>query len=138
MVEYDINLCFGISCVWLVYIVVWLIDLFVEEVDCVCVGIVEKIYVCGVCICLKNILLESWMGVVMGFIKIGMVLFEGCSVMFMGVLVGGWFGEGMVFKNELCCYDIVVLCDMCMVFMDCVIFMWLVENSVVFNCFLVK
>ena len=138
MAEHDTNSRPGISRARLAHIAAWSIDLPGDEADRACAGIVEKTYARGACICPKNTLLESWTGVVTGLIKIGTVSPEGRSITFTGVPAGGWFGEGTVLKNEPRRYDIVALRDTRMAFMERATFMWLVENSVAFNRFLVK
>jgi CRP-like cAMP-binding protein len=50
---------------------------------------------------------------------------------------GAWFGEGSVLKNEARRYDVVALRDTRLALMDRSTFLWLFENSVGFNRFLV-
>ena len=54
-----------------------------------------------------------------------------------GLTAGAWFGEGTVLKNELRRYDVVALRDTRLAMMDRRTFVWLFENSVGFNRFLV-
>jgi CRP-like cAMP-binding protein len=55
-----------------------------------------------------------------------------------GLSAGGWFGEGSVLKGEARMYDIVALRDCRIASMNRATFMWLYENSVGFNRFLVR
>ena len=128
----------GISRARLARIAAWAVYLPDDEAERAAAGIVEKTFARGACICPKNTLLESWTGVVTGLVKVGTVSREGRSVTFTGVPAGGWFGEGTVLKNEPRRYDIVALRDTRMAFMNRATFMWLFENSVVFNRFLVE
>ncbi len=50
---------------------------------------------------------------------------------------GAWFGEGTVLKNETRRYDTIALRDTRLALMDRVTFMWLMDNSVAFNRFMV-
>jgi CRP-like cAMP-binding protein len=56
---------------------------------------------------------------------------------FAGVGAGGWFGEGTVIKQEPRKYDVVALRDTHLALLNRATFMWLFENSVGFNRFLV-
>ena len=55
-----------------------------------------------------------------------------------GIRAGGWFGEGTVLKNEPRHYDLVALRDTRLALMERATFLWLFENSVAFNRFLVR
>jgi CRP/FNR family cyclic AMP-dependent transcriptional regulator len=63
---------------------------------------------------------------------------SGKAVTLAGLRAGGWFGEGTVLKNEVRQYDLVALRDTRMALMDRSTFLWLFENSVGFNRFLVR
>lgn len=128
----------GVSRARLAHIAAWSLALPEDEAARAAAGIVERTYPRGACICPRNTVLESWTGVVTGLIKIGTVSREGRSVTFTGVPAGGWFGEGTVLKNEARRYDIIALRSTRMAFMDRPTFMWLAENSVAFNGFLVR
>jgi CRP-like cAMP-binding protein len=62
----------------------------------------------------------------------------GKAVTLAGIRAGGWFGEGTVLKNEPRHYDLVALRDTRMALMERATFLWLFENSVAFNRFLVR
>jgi CRP-like cAMP-binding protein len=55
-----------------------------------------------------------------------------------GLRTGGWFGEGSVLKDEPRQYDLAALRDTRLALMNRPTFMWLFENSVGFNRFLVR
>jgi len=61
---------------------------------------------------------------------------EGIEVSFLVVSAGGWFGEGTLLKAERRRYDIIALRDSRIALMPLPTFMWLVNNSLSFNQFL--
>jgi CRP/FNR family transcriptional regulator, cyclic AMP receptor protein len=101
-------------------------------------GIVEKTYAKGAYICHRGDRLDPWIGVVSGLIKLSTVSRAGKAVSLVGVRAGGWFGEGTVLKNEPRQYDLVALRETRIALMDRATFLWLFENSVAFNRFLVR
>jgi CRP/FNR family cyclic AMP-dependent transcriptional regulator len=76
-------------------------------------------------------------GVVSGLARMGIVSRRGKATSFAGLTAGAWFGEGTVLKNEARRYDVVALRDTRLAMMDRSTFLWLFENSVGFNRFLV-
>ena len=82
--------------------------------------------------------LDAWTGVSDGLLKIATVSRSGKAVTLAGMRTGGWFGEGTVLKNEPRQYDLVVLRDTRLALMERATFLWLFENSVGFNRFLVR
>lgn len=78
------------------------------------------------------------MGVVSGLVKIGAITSAGKAVTLAGMPPGMWFGEGTLLKSEGRMYDISVLRDTRLALMNRATFMWLFENSVGFNRFLVN
>ncbi len=116
----------------------WSADLSEQEFEHARRGIVEKAYGKGAYICHRGDRLDSWAGVTEGLVKLSTVSRNGKAVMLAGLRAGGWFGEGTVLKNELRQYDLVALRDTRMALMDRSTFLWLFENSVGFNRFLVK
>jgi CRP-like cAMP-binding protein len=101
-------------------------------------GIVEKAFSKGAYICHRGDRLDSWTGVVSGLIKLSVVSRGGKGVTLAGVRTGGWFGEGTVLKDEPRQYDLVALRDTRVALMNRPTFLWLFENSVGFNRFLVR
>ena len=71
-------------------------------------------------------------------VKLSIVSRSGKAVTLHGIRAGGWFGEGTVLKNEPRHYDLVALRDTRMALMERATFLWLFENSVAFNRFLVR
>ena len=82
--------------------------------------------------------LDSWTGVVSGLLKLGTTSISGKLVTLAGLRAGGWFGEGTVLKGEARMYDLIALRDTELALMNRTTFLWLFENSVAFNRFLVR
>jgi CRP-like cAMP-binding protein len=118
-------------------IAVWARDLNEREIEIARAGIIEKSFGANECVCMRGDRFEYWTGVVTGLIRIGNVSRAGKSVSYTGLTAGAWFGEGTVLKNEARRYDVVALRDTRLAMMDRSTFFWLLENSVVFNRFLV-
>lgn len=116
----------------------WSADLSERELEQARRGIVEKAYDKGAFICHRGDRLDSWTGVVSGLIKLSTVSRSGKAVSLAGIRAGGWFGEGTVLKNEARQYDLVTLRDTRIALMDRATFLWLFENSVAFNRFLIR
>ncbi|OYX87133.1 MAG: Crp/Fnr family transcriptional regulator, partial [Azorhizobium sp. 35-67-5] len=116
----------------------WSADLTEREFEQARRGIVEKAYGKGAYICHRGDRLDSWSGVTAGLVKLGTVSRNGKAVTLAGLRAGGWFGEGSVLKSEPRQYDLVALRDTRMALMDRNTFLWLFENSVGFNRFLVR
>jgi CRP/FNR family cyclic AMP-dependent transcriptional regulator len=116
----------------------WSSDLSDQEIEQARRGIIEKAYAKGASICHRGDRLDSWTGVVSGLIKLSTVSRSGKAVSLAGIRAGGWFGEGTVLKNEPRQYDLVTLRDTRMALMDRATFLWLFENSVAFNRFLIR
>ncbi len=116
----------------------WSADLSDRELEQARRGIVEKAYDKGAFICHRGDRLDSWTGVVSGLIKLSTVSRSGKAVSLAGIRAGGWFGEGTVLKNETRQYDLVTLRDTRIALMDRATFLWLFENSVAFNRFLIR
>lgn len=116
----------------------WSHDLPDQEFERARRGIVEKSYAKGTYVFHRGDRLDSWTGVSEGLLKIAAVSRSGKAVTLAGIRTGGWFGEGTVLKNEPRQYDLVVLRDTRLALMERGTFMWLFENSVGFNRFLVR
>lgn len=116
----------------------WSLDLREPEFEHARRGIVEKSYAKGAYVCHRGDRLDSWTGVTDGLIKLGAVSRSGKAVTLAGIRAGGWFGEGTILKNEVRQYDLVALRDTRLALMDRSTFLWLFENSVGFNRFLVR
>jgi CRP-like cAMP-binding protein len=116
----------------------WTRDLNDGEFERARKGIVEKTFPKGAYICHRGDRLDAWTGVAEGLIKLGAVSRAGKAVTLAGIRAGGWFGEGTVLKNEPRQYDLVALRNTRLVLMNKATFLWLFENSVAFNRFLVR
>ena len=116
----------------------WSLDLREPEFEHARRGIVEKSYAQGGYICHRGDRLESWTGVTAGLVKLSTVSRAGKAATLAGIRAGGWFGEGTVLKNEPRHYDLVALRDTRIALMERSTFLWLFENSVAFNRFLVR
>ena len=118
-------------------IAAWSRELNEREIDIARGGIVEKSYRANEFIFMRGDQFEYWTGVVTGLARMGIVSRGGKAASFAGLTAGAWFGEGTVLKNEPRRYDVVALRDTRLAMMDRKTFVWLFENSVGFNRFLV-
>src|SRR6476659_5655960 len=109
-----------------------------REIEIARAGISEKSYRANEYIFMRGDEFEYWTGVVTGLARMGIVSRGGKAASFAGLTAGAWFGEGSVLKNEARRYDVMALRDTRLALMDRKTFMWLFENSVAFNRFLVK
>jgi len=116
----------------------WSRDLNDKEFEQARRGIVERTFPQGAYICHRGDRLDAWTGVASGLIKLSTVSRTGKAVTLAGVRAGGWFGEGTILKDEPRQYDLVALRDTGMALMNRSTFLWLFENSVAFNRFLVR
>jgi CRP/FNR family transcriptional regulator, cyclic AMP receptor protein len=101
-------------------------------------GTIEKAFAKGSYICHRGDKLDAWLGVTEGLLKLGTISETGKDVTLTGLRTGGWFGEGSVLKDEPRQYDLAALRDTRLALMNRPTFMWLFENSVGFNRFLVR
>ena len=90
----------------------------------------------GSLVCRKGEAVEYWIGVIDGLVKMANVSPDGKPTSFVGVGPGGWFGEGSLLKDEPRRYDIVALRESEIAYMPRATFMWLLDNSMPFNRFL--
>jgi CRP-like cAMP-binding protein len=116
----------------------WSHDLSKSEFDHARRGIIEKSFPKGSYISHRGDRFDPWTGVVSGLIKLSTLSQSGKAVTLAGIRSGGWFGEGSLLKNEVRQYDLVALRDTRMALMNRATFLWLFENSVAFNRFLVR
>jgi CRP-like cAMP-binding protein len=116
----------------------WSRELNEREIEIARAGIVEKSYRADEFIFMRGDPFEYWTGVVTGLARMGIVSRGGKAASFAGLTAGAWFGEGSVLKNEPRRYDVVALRDTRLAMMNRGTFVWLFENSVGFNRFLVR
>jgi CRP/FNR family transcriptional regulator, cyclic AMP receptor protein len=115
----------------------WSRHLKPEEIDATCAGIVERSFAANERIFLRGDQFDYWTGIVTGLARMSTVSRGGKATTFTGMSAGAWFGEGSVLKNEPRRYDVIALRDTRLALMERPTFMWLFENSVGFNRFLV-
>jgi CRP-like cAMP-binding protein len=115
----------------------WSRHLKSEEVDVASAGVVERSFAANEHIFLRGDQFDYWTGIVTGLARMSTVSRSGKATTFAGMSAGAWFGEGSVLKNEPRRYDVVALRDTRAALMERPTFMWLFENSVGFNRFLV-
>ena len=87
-------------------------------------------------VCCKGEMVENWLAIIDGVVKMNNFSSNGKSVTFIGVPPGGWFGEGTVLKNEVLKYDAMALRDSRIARMPAATLMWLLDNSLPFSRFL--
>ena len=119
-------------------IAAWSRELNEREIEVARAGIVEKSYSADEFIFMRGDHFDFWTGMVSGLARMGIVSRGGKETSFTGLTAGSWFGEGSVLKNEARRYDVVALRDTRLALMDRATFIWLFENSVGFNRFLVR
>jgi CRP-like cAMP-binding protein len=117
---------------------VWAGDLGEAEIDRARRGTIEKTFAKGAYIGHRGDRLDYWTGVVQGLVKISTISQSGKAMTFAGIARGGWFGEGSILKDEPRQYDLVALRETRLAMMNRATFLWLYENSVGFNRFLVR
>lgn len=117
---------------------IWARDLAAHEVERAAQGITERNYAKGSYICHRGDRLDYWTGVISGLVKMSAVSETGKAVTFAGLGNGGWFGEGTILKGEARKYDLVALRETKLAMMNRATFMWLYENSIGFNHYLLR
>ncbi len=81
---------------------------------------------------------NHWVGVIDGMVKINAGNSQGRSATFTGVPAGGWLGEGSLLKPEKRRYDVVALRDSRIAFLPKREFMYLLNESIPFNRYLLE
>ncbi|GGC09845.1 Crp/Fnr family transcriptional regulator [Pseudoduganella buxea] len=87
-------------------------------------------------VCRKGEVVDNWVGIIAGMVKMNNFSPSGKSVTFTGVPPGGWFGEGSLLKDEHRKYDAMALRDSRIARMPAETFLWLLETSLPFTRFL--
>jgi CRP-like cAMP-binding protein len=116
----------------------WSRELTRAEIEVARAGITERSYGTGESVFMRGDIFAYWAGMVSGLARMGGVSRDGKETSLAGLTAGAWFGEGSVLKNEPRRYDVVALRDSRVALMERSAFMWLFENSVGFNRFLVR
>lgn len=115
----------------------WAVGMTEKEFQRIEAGTFERSIPTGGYVCYKNEPIEHWNGVIDGLVKMSNFSFEGKAITFTGVPHGGWFGEGSILKNELRKYDVVAMQESRIAYMHKSTFLWLLDNSITFNRFLI-
>src|SRR3954465_3786229 len=116
----------------------WSRELTQAEIEVARAGITERSYGTGEAVFMRGDRFDYWAAMVRGPARMGGVPRAGKETSLAGLTAGAWFGEGSVLKNEPRRYDVVALRDTRLAMMDRTTFVWLFENSVGFNRFLVR
>jgi len=87
-------------------------------------------------VCRKGEIVDNWVGIIAGMVKMNNFSPSGKSVTFTGVPPGGWFGEGSLLKDERRKYDAMALRDSRIARMPAATFNYLLEGSLPFTRFL--
>jgi CRP/FNR family cyclic AMP-dependent transcriptional regulator len=117
---------------------IWAADLTEAERERAARGMSVRGYARGAYVCHRGDRLDSWTGVISGLVKMSSIAESGKPVTFAGLGRGGWFGEGSVLKDEPRKYDLVALRETRLAMMNRPTFMWLYDNSIGFNHFLLR
>lgn len=80
----------------------------------------------------------SWIGVADGLLMASSGFANGKTLIFSGIPVGSWIGEGSVLKRELRHYDIVAVQASRTVHIPRATFHWLLDTSLDFNRFILE
>ncbi len=89
-------------------------------------------------VCRRGQAADYWFGVISGVVKINNVASNGKSTTLLGLAPGSWFGEGSLLKEESRRYDATTLRDSELALMPKSTFLWLLDNSIFFNRFLIS
>lgn len=116
----------------------WASELPSNQIERARAGISIKSYHAGATVSELGLPSDAWIGVIEGLLKMRILSHEGRDISLAGLHAGGWFGEGSVLKGEDRRYEILALRDTVLAVMDRQTFIWLFENSLVFNQFLVR
>lgn len=93
----------------------------------------EVRYAAGDVVARKSEPAQSWIGVMEGLLKLSDVHRSGKPIMFTGVPVGDWIGEGTILKRELRRYDIVAVSATRTANLPASTFRWLLDTCIEFN-----
>ena len=117
----------------------WGKTLGADELAKVAADITERKVDAGAYVCRKGEVVDAWLGISDGLVKMSSLSPEGKPVTFTSLPTGGWFGEGSLLKYpEPRLYDVVAVRDSRVASMPRATFMRLIDNSIAFNRFLLK
>lgn len=116
----------------------WAQSLTPDQLSRVEAGLSERTVAAGGYVCSKGEPVDHWMGVIEGLLKMSSVSAAGKTITFTGLLAGGWFGEGSLLKDGVRQYDGIALRDTRLVQVPRATFLWLLDNSIGFNRFVMN
>ena len=93
-------------------------------------------YAAGAMIERKGEPATAWLGVLSGLVRVSVGNEEGKVASLMGVMAGGWFGEGSLLKRERRKYDVIALRESIILRMPEATFDWVLDRSIPFNRYL--
>jgi len=115
---------------------IWAQTLTAEQMALVEATTFEVFIPKGGFVCHKGEVVDNWIGIISGMVKMNNFSPSGKSVTFTGVPPGGWFGEGSLLKDESRRYDAMTLRDSRIARMPAPTFHYLLEHSLPFTRFL--
>lgn len=115
----------------------WMQGLNAAEQNRVRQDVVVKTFDAESFVCRRGERANHWIGVISGVVKINNVSMAGKSTTLIGLAPGAWFGEGSLLKEEPRKYDAVALRACELAFISKHTFIWLLDNSIQFNRFLI-
>jgi len=116
---------------------IWARSLNQEQLARVQSEVTSRKICAGGFVCRKGDAVTHWIGVHEGLLKMSSVSPEGKTVSFAGMANGGWLGEGSLLKDEPRKYDVIALRESQLLYMPKATYLWLLDNSIAFNRFLV-
>ncbi len=114
----------------------WAQHLNAEELARIETEVTERRVAAGAFAARKGEVVDAWLGVIDGLLKMSSVSRDGRSATFAGLPAGAWFGEGTLLKGERRKYDLIALRDSRIVVMPRATFERLLDTSIGFNRFL--
>jgi CRP/FNR family cyclic AMP-dependent transcriptional regulator len=114
----------------------WARELGAEQMGRIEQEVSERTVAAGGYAARKGELVDAWLGVIDGLLKMSSVSSNGRTATFTGLPPGAWFGEGTLLKNEPRRYDLIALRESKIVIMPRATFRWLLDTSIPFNRFL--
>lgn len=113
----------------------WAQSLSAEQMARVEAETIERFVPAGGYACRKGESADFWIGAIDGLVKMSSESPEGKTITFTGLLSGGWFGEGSLLKTGPRQYDVIAIRDTRLALMPRSLFLYLLDNSIAFNRF---
>lgn len=115
---------------------IWMSQLPAAACDRVCEDCFYVEHKKGAVVAHRGELVDSWVGVMDGLIKVVTHHRSGKAVMFSGIPKNAWVGEGSVIKREPRRYDLVAMSNSRTAHVPRATFQWLLDTSFEFNHFI--